>query len=208
MKQKPLFISFEGCEGCGKSTQSKLLQEWLSAMGIVSVLTREPGGTVAAEKIRSLILDQTVALEPKTQLLLHFAARREHVTNVILPALSRREVVICDRFTDSTMAYQAYGSGLNVELVSLLSEKFLDGVMPDLTFVLEMPVEIALQRASARRQVSDRYESLPQDFHQRVASGFSEIARLNPERCVVINADQDVDYIAQNIQSIVTQRLN
>jgi dTMP kinase len=146
MKQRSLFITFEGCEGCGKSTHSKLLSQFFSKNNINSVLTREPGGTAAAEKMRALLLDQNLSLEHSSELLLHFAARIEHVNNVIIPSLKENNVVICDRFYDSTIAYQHYGHGLNLEVMNQMHKIFLDNITPDITFLLDISDDVFFQR--------------------------------------------------------------
>lgn len=207
MKQKPLFITFEGCEGSGKSTQSKILYDALLAEGLQCVHTREPGGTKSAETIRGLLLDKELKLETKSQLLLHFVARLEHIHDVILPSLNQGKIVICDRYVDSTMAYQSYAGEEDPQLVKLLHEKFIDNLMPKITFIMDVPLETSLRRIKKKQNSSDRYENLDQKFHENIVYGFREIAKNNPKRCIMLDASQSIDVVSTIIFDKVSSLL-
>lgn len=191
------FISFEGGEGSGKSTHARRLADWLKAQGHDVVLTREPGGTPGAEEIRNLLVQGEAARwDPMTEALLHFAARRDHVTKVIKPAVARGAWVVTDRFVDSTLAYQGYGHGLGAEPIELLRKLVLGDFQPGLTLLFDVPVELGLQRAGKRNSADARYESMGEQFHVRVREGFLAIARAEPSRVTVIDSSQPVDDVA------------
>lgn len=203
------FITFEGGEGAGKSTQVRILAERLKQAGIEVVATREPGGSPGAEAIRALLVtgdpDRWSAV---SETLLMYAARRDHIERTIRPALERGAWVISDRFADSTMAYQGYGHGADRTMLGGLYDMAVGEFCPDLTLILDLPVEIGLARAASRRGTETRYESLPIAFHERVRAGFLDIAAVDPERCVVIDANRDIDTIAAAIAEAVTSRLD
>jgi dTMP kinase len=202
------FITLEGGEGAGKSTQIGLLKTWLEDRGKTVVATREPGGAPGAEMIRTLLVEGPVEKwDGPTEALLHFAARREHLRSTVWPALKIGSWVISDRFADSTRAYQGYGHGLDLATVERLYEVAVGDFRPDLTLILDLPIETGLARAAARRGTETRYESLPIAFHQRVKAGFLEIARREPQRCAVIDAAHDIDTIAATIARTVADRL-
>ena len=202
------FITLEGGEGAGKSTQIARLKSWLEGRGRAVVATREPGGSPGAEMIRKLLVEGPVERwDGTTEALLHFAARREHLRSTVWPALKRGDWVISDRFADSTRAYQGYGHGLDLAMLDGLYEAAVGAFRPDLTLVLDLPVETGLARAAERRGAETRYESLPRDFHERVRKGFLEIAKRDPKRCAVIDATRDIDTIAAAITHVVTDRL-
>jgi len=202
------FITLEGGEGAGKSTQIKLLATWLRERGIDVVQTREPGGAIGAERIRALLVTGDAdRWTPMAETLLHYAARADHLDRTIRPALAARRWVICDRFADSTMAYQGYGHGVPFEVIESLFKAVVGDSAPDLTVVLDLPVEQGLQRAAARAGPENRYEQMGVDFHNRLRSGFLAIARQNPQRCAVIDADRDIDAIQSDIQAEVQRRL-
>jgi len=200
------FFTFEGGEGSGKSTQAKLLQQAFEESGIESIFTREPGGTENAEIIRDLLLHSKADFYPITQLLLHNASRYEHVKDKIIPALRQGKVVVCDRFVDSTMAYQGYGHKLGKKFPALLHNMFMENVIPNLTFILDIDPKIGLERAKSRNQL-DNYEKLDFSFHTRVREGFLEIAKNAPNRCVVISADDSSKAIHQRIIEIINTAL-
>ncbi|NQU61182.1 MAG: dTMP kinase [Rhodospirillales bacterium] len=211
---KPLgnFITLEGGEGAGKTTQIKLLADGLKTAGIDTVTTREPGGAPAAEVIRSLLVEGDVERwQPMTEALLNYAARLEHVRETIEPALTDGRWVISDRFSDSTVAYQGFGHDLGRAKIERLHELVLGSFEPDLTFVLDLPVDEGLARAENRDgekgAKEDRYERMSQDFHQRLRDGFLDIARRNPERCAVIDATQSPDDVQKEIRSLINNRL-
>ena len=206
------FITLEGGEGAGKSTQlrrlAETLQEALRARGLQLVTTREPGGSPGAEEIRGLLVTgETGRWSPVTEALLHTAARRDHLERRVWPALEAGNWVLCDRFFDSTMAYQGYGLGLGRALVETLQTAALGGFRPDLTLILDIEVETGLRRAVARHGGEDRYERMDIGFHQRLRDGFLDIARREPERCAVVDADADLDTVQARIRDAVSSRL-
>jgi len=199
-----LFITLEGGEGAGKTTNLNVIVEELAAEGVPHKVTREPGGTELGEKLRELLLGAQTRLTDDTELLLMFAARAEHLQTVILPALSRGEWVICDRFTDSTYAYQGWGRGISLERISALEEWVQGGTRPDRTFLFDLPVEIGMQRARDRA-VLDRFEKENIDFMGRVRSGFLNLAECEPERIKVIRADRNPEQVAQEVRASVNE---
>jgi dTMP kinase len=201
------FITVEGGEGAGKSTQVRLLVEAFGRAGIDALATREPGGSSGAEAIRRLLLEgDTERWDAIGETLLFFAARRDHVARTIRPALDARKWVICDRFTDSTIAYQGYGRGLPLGELTALQRFALGDFRPDLTLILDLPVDEGLARA-ASRSAADRFERLDRVFHQRLRDGFLAIAKAEPERCAVIDASGNVDAVHRAIVATVTARL-
>lgn len=202
------FITLEGGEGSGKSTQAALLADDLSAAGRDVLLTREPGGAPGAEDIRGLLVTGSVGRwDPLTEALLHYAARREHVLGAIAPALDAGRWVVCDRFADSTLAYQGWGHGVSREIIAALHQAVVGDVCPDLTLILDLPVDAGLERAAARHGGEDRYERMDSAFHERLRKGFLEIARKEPARCAVIDATASVEAIRAEIRKTVGQRL-
>ena len=202
------FITLEGGEGAGKSTQIARLKTWLEGRGKSVVATREPGGSPGAEMIRKLLVEGPAERwDGITEALLHFAARRDHLRTTVWPALKRSAWVVSDRFADSTRAYQGHGHGLDLGMLERLYDVAVGDFRPDLTLILDLPIEVGLARAAARRGAETRYESLPIEFHQRVKAGFREIAKREPNRCVVIDAAQDIDTLAATIARTVGDRL-
>jgi len=199
------FITLEGGEGAGKSTQARRLAEALRARGEPVLLTREPGGAPGAERLRELLLSGEVAWSPPAETLLHFAARAEHVERAIRPALADGLIVVCDRFFDSTMVYQGFALGGDRAAIAALTA--LLGLPPDLTIVLDLDVPTAMARLAARGAASDRYERLGPAFFTRVRAGFLEVARSEPERCVVIDAAAGPDEVAARVWDAVAGRL-
>lgn len=209
-KQKNgLFITFEGCEGSGKSTQSKLLNKWFLKNNINAILTREPGGTKTAEKIRDILLNKDIKLEIGSQLLLHFASRIEHFYDLIKPSLSINTNVICDRFLDSTVAYQHYGHKIDLNLIYEIHKNLLENITPDITFVLDIDIETHSRRLAKRNASKDRYESLNEDFHLKVINGFRKIAENDKKRCCLIDSSNTVEHthniIVKKIQDYLTK---
>lgn len=201
------FISFEGGEGAGKSTQIRLLGEALEKTGHSVLLTREPGGSVGAEEIRSLLVTgESDRWTGMTEVLLHFAARADHLERVIRPALAAGTWVLCDRFVDSTMAYQGIAQGLGKDTVNTLSKLVVASTMPDLTLILDLPVEDGLARAGSRGGAEDRYEKMGQVFHQNLRQAFLDIAEGEPDRCKVIDATEEVDAVHRAIWSETAAR--
>jgi dTMP kinase len=208
MMQKALFISFEGCEGSGKSTQSKSLYNWLLSKNLKVFLTREPGGTDSAEVIRQILLNKHIKFDGVSQLLLHFVSRNEHVNEVIRPHLEQNYIVICDRYVDSTMAYQGYGSGISLNLIKDLHKSIISNLNPDLTFILNVSLEQCLRRIQKKQNIDDRYENLGQGFHENVAKGFLEIAKENPQRCVLLDASESIETTELAIQAHISKLLS
>jgi dTMP kinase len=200
-----VFITLEGGEGAGKSTQARLLAEHLAGRGIDVLLTREPGGSPGSERLRSLLLSGETDWSPPAEVLLHFAARAEHVECTIRPALAAGRWVVCDRFSDSTMAYQGYGQGADREMIARLAKMI--GLEPDLTLVLDVASGVAQSRLAARGGRADRYERMPAGFHDRVREGFLEIAIADPDRCVLISADGTEADVQGRIVAAASERL-
>jgi dTMP kinase len=200
-----LFIAFEGGEGAGKSTQVRALQEWLTAEGHVARATREPGGTPSGQAIREIVLDHAhAALSARAEALLYAADRAQHVHDVVRPALDAGEVVISDRFIDSSLAYQGAGRTIPLEDVRMLSRWATEGLQPDLTVLLDLPPEEGLARARGRA-VADRLESESLDFHQRVRQTFRALAEADAERYLVLDARRSPDELAAEIRAKVTK---
>lgn len=197
-----VFITMEGGEGVGKSTQARMLADRLRAAGATVTETREPGGTPVGDRIRALLLDPEAHMSPATELLLYEASRAEIVSAVIEPALARGEVVISDRFYDSTIAYQAYGRGLDVDLICALNWNATGGLRPDLTVYLAMPLEAAMPRAT--QGGADRMESESLAFHAKVLDGFEQIASGEPERVLRVDAGGSVEEVAGRVWDAVS----
>lgn len=194
------FITFEGGEGAGKSTQLKRLAARLQAQGREVVATREPGGSAGAEAIRELVLKGAAdRWSPVTETLLMYAARRDHVERVIRPALARGAWVVCDRFADSTRAYQGAAGGTDPALIAALERFILEGTRPDVTLIFDLPVALGLERAHARAGAEMRFESKGHAFHERLREGFLAIARAEPQRCVVIDAAGSPDEVEAKV---------
>jgi dTMP kinase len=210
------FITIEGLDGCGKSTQLGRLAEVLRAQGREVVLTREPGGTPAGEKIRGVILDsRTAGLSPRAELALMFAARAQHIDEVILPALETGRFVLCDRFTDSSEAYQGGGRKLGSEVVLALHRELCGGLLPDLTILMDSDVEASVARARRRNlaregaseQDENRFEQESRAFFQRVHDAYLAIARREPGRVLLVDARRPADVVHPEIVAAVRERL-
>ena len=201
------FIAIEGGEGAGKTTQVGLLAAALRRAGIRAQTTREPGGPPGAEAIRRLLLEgDNSRWDAVSEALLLVAARYDHVTRLIAPALAEGAWVVSDRFADSTLAYQGYGKGLALEELAILHRIALGDFAPDLTVILDLPVELGLARAAAR-SASDRFERLDREFHERVHRGFRQIAADNRRRCVLIDASGDAQAVHRAVRAVVTERM-
>lgn len=201
---KGKFISFEGIEGTGKSTQAKLLQQSLLGLGYEVILTEEPGGTLISLRIREVLLSvDHKNMKPLTELLLYNAARAQHIEEVILPALNRGAVVITDRFTDSTFAYQGYGRGIDLSLLESIDRIATDGLRPDMTMLLDLDVETGLKR-NRRINKTDRLELEDVEFHKRVRKGYHELAAKEPERIKVLDASGGIGELHTVIAKIIS----
>ncbi len=202
------FITFEGGEGAGKSTQLRRLAARLQAEGHEVVATREPGGSAGAESIRDLVLNGSAdRWSPITETLLMYAARRDHIERVIRPALDRGAWVVCDRFADSTRAYQGAAGGTDNRLIAALETHILEDARPDLTLVFDLPPQIGLARAHARAGAEMRFESKGEAFHHRLRDAFLAIARDEPQRCRLIDATAAIDDVEAAVWDAVTERL-
>ncbi|MBI5632244.1 MAG: dTMP kinase [Nitrospirae bacterium] len=205
---KGFFISLEGIEGTGKSTQTRLLTEYLQQGGRAVVRTAEPGGTAISLKIRELLLSlDSREMDPVTELLLYNAARVQHICEVIRPALAREEIVISDRFSDSTLAYQGYGRGIDHKMIDALDTIATKGMRPDLTILLDIDVETGLQR---NREINkrDRLELEDVAFHEKVRAGFLEMAAQEPERIRIIDCSAGLETVHQKIKDVVSTFLD
>jgi len=206
------FITIEGGEGVGKSTQIAALRDYLSARGVNVIVTREPGGTPRAERIRELLLEQSPEpMPPVCELLLMFAARATHVANVIEPALARGDWVVCDRFTDATYAYQGSGRGMDVRDIAMLEELVQGSLRPDLTILLDVCLDVSAARARQRNALSgsvDRFEGEQRAFFERVRTGYLQRARAEPGRFAVVDASGDRDIVANTIRTALGRFLD
>lgn len=200
------FITFEGTEGTGKTTQIRLLQEHLHLQGFSVLVTREPGGTRVGEQVRAVLLEQTsVPLDARAELLLMFAARAQHLAETVYPALRDGAWVLCDRFTDASYAYQGGGRGISDSDIKQIESVVHPGFQPDLTIVLACALETALQRVSSRGK-KDRFECEPRDFFERVHAAYLKLARRDPKRFAVIDAEPEIEEVALRIRQTVDSR--
>jgi dTMP kinase len=203
-----LFITFEGGEGAGKSTQAARLAGRIAETGREVIATREPGGSPGAEAIRALLVrGDADRWSPVSETLLMYAARRDHIERVIAPALGRGAVVICDRFADSTRAYQGAGGGAPMDLIRDLEAKVLGETRPDLTLIFDLPVEVGLKRAARRHDDETRFEAKGLAFHERLRAAFLDIAKAEPGRCAVIDAAAPEAAVARAVWAAVSARL-
>lgn len=199
---KGLFITFEGADGCGKTTQIKLLDEYLRAKGYQTLLTREPGSKGLGEKLREILLNYDGEVSPVAESFLFLADRAQHIDCIIKPALKKGIIVLCDRHTDSTLAYQGYGRGLDLEEIRKLNKIATSGLTPDLTIVLDVDIETSQARVGTEK---DRMESAGIEFFQRVRNGFLEIAKQEPERVKVINSADSIENIHKTVVELVAR---
>lgn len=203
------FITFEGIEGCGKSTQVKLAGSYLSEHRIPFITTEEPGGTPIGRRVREMLLNKTpydsAKMRAETELLLFFAARAQHVRDVIQPSLKDGRVVLCDRFSDATIAYQGFGRGLDTDLIRLINDFSSDGLKPGLTLLFDLPVEMGLKRAMERISsnegipAEDRFEREALEFHGRVREGYLSLARNEPDRFRIVDASKDIESVHHEV---------
>ena len=211
-KKKPFFVVFEGVEGCGKSYQSKKLLKNLKKKNIEALLTREPGGTKSAELIRNLILkdyfnkDSKEKFDKYTDTLLYLASRNEHIKNKIKPALKSKKIVICDRFTDSTLAYQFYGKKVNLNFINNAHKYILDGLKPDITFILKVSINASRKRL-AKRRTKNRYDNFAQHFYTKAQKSFLQIAK-GKKNYFVLDSSNNNDNLENKIFEIVCGYLN
>jgi dTMP kinase len=201
------FISFEGIEGSGKSTQLKLLAGYLRSKGHKVLETAEPGGTKIGHEIRQLLLNPQNAMDPLAELLLYYASRAQHIREVIYPAILQDTIVITDRFTDSTVAYQGYARGIDLTVINTLNEIVASEMKPFLTIMLDVDVEEGLRR-NRRAQKMDRFELETVEFHKRVQQGFHQIAKQEPDRVFVVDASRSKKEVAGEISGIVENKLS
>ena len=203
-----MFITFEGPEGSGKSSQITLLTAFLQEQGFVVVPTREPGGTPIGDQIRGVLHDvANTAMTPSAELLLYSASRAQLVGELVRPALARDEIVLCDRFADSTLAYQGYGRNLNLADLQTITQFATGGLKPDLTLLLDIDVERGLARRLNGGDEMNRLDLEQVSFHQRVRDGYYELALLESERWVIVDADRPIDDVQTELQQIVLERL-
>jgi len=212
-KKKSLFITFEGIEGSGKSFQSKKLYKNLKKLKIFPILTREPGGTSSAEKIREVILkdyfhpDSKEKFNKYTDTLLYLAARNEHIENKIKPALKKKKIIICDRFIDSTTAYQIYGKGVNKNFIKSIHKYILKGLKPDLTFILISNISKAIKRINIRKS-KNRYDKFSANFYRKVQKAFIKIGKSNTKRYVMLDNSKDTSEVEKIILKKIIKLLN
>jgi dTMP kinase len=209
-----LFITFEGIEGCGKTTQISLLKEYLEQKGYSVVATREPGGTQIGDSMRTILLDsRNTHIDIKTELLLYEASRAQHIKDVVRPALDKGSIVLCDRFTDATLAYQGYAQRINKDLIERLNQFATDNITPDFTILIDCPVEIGLKRAKKRGATvnqkinEDRFEEKNISFHQNVRLGYLQIAECNSNRIHIVDGREDVSTVQQGIRTVVLKKI-
>ncbi|MFA4889679.1 MAG: dTMP kinase [Candidatus Omnitrophota bacterium] len=203
---KGLFITFEGSEGCGKSTQSKLLCEFLKRKGFAVVFLREPGATRISEKIRDILLDgKNQAISAECEMLLYMAARAQIVSEVIKPELAKGKIVVCDRFLDSTLAYQGYGLGVNLAAIKYTGKFATQGIKPDLTIFLDLPLEIGLRH---RAKTQDRIEQRHLSYHKRVRAGYLKLIKLEPSRIKLVKVAESIAETQNRIRELVSRVLS
>lgn len=202
---KGLFITFEGADGCGKTTQSELVQKYLEEKGMHVVWTREPGAPGLGKKIRELLLYYDGDVAPMCEAFLFLADRAQHIEHTIKPAVEAGKIVVCDRHTDSTIAYQGYGRGEDIEQLKYLNNLATGSIKPDLTFVFDVSTEVAQTRVGNEK---DRMESAGIEFHKKVRQGYLEIAKQEPERVKVINADNTIEQVFEDTKKILDEFLN
>ena len=192
-----IFITLEGCEGSGKTTHSDILANYLKNSGYPVVRTREPGGTAFAESLRKLLLDPKSKISPLTELFLYEAARAQHITDIIIPSPEKGRVILCDRFTDATLAYQGYGRGLDKQMIELLNKIASRGIKPSLTIYLDISAGAGLKKARKLKKGTDRLEMETISFHNRVRKGYLALARKEPKRIKVIKVQKTIEDTAK-----------
>ncbi len=199
--KRGVLVTFEGIEGSGKTTQIKAVARWLRKKGLPVLTTREPGGTPLADRIRKILLTpKNKGMNPRTELFLYEVARRDHVLEKIRPAIKRRAVVLCDRFTDASVAYQGFGRGLSLRTIRSLNEAAADGIRPDVTFLFDLPVVSGLRRAQDRGKGLDRLEQEKQAFHEKVRQGYLTLARQEKKRFCILDGKKPRGEIFERIR--------
>ena len=198
--KKGLFITLEGADGCGKTTQLNLLKEYLTSKGYEIVVTREPGGKGLGEKLREILLNYDGEVSDRCEAFLYLADRAQNIDTIIKPAINSGRIVLCDRHTDSSVAYQGYGREQNIDNINMLNELAVNGVHPDLTIVFDIDTETSMERVGAEK---DRLESAGIEFHKRVRNGYLEIAKKNPQRIKVVDASQTIEDVQRDVIKIV-----
>lgn len=202
--KKGLFITFEGADGCGKTTQIKLVKDYFEKSGYEVVLTREPGAKGLGEKIREILLNYDGIVSDRCESFLFLADRAQNIDTIVNPAVEKGKIVLCDRHIDSTVAYQGYGRGLNLERINKLNLLATDGRVPDLTIVFDIDVETSMQRVGKEK---DRMESAGIEFHNRVRNGYLEIAKNEPERVKVVDGRESIEKVFENVKDLVNKTL-
>lgn len=202
--KKGLFITLEGADGCGKTTQLNLLKEYLTSRGYEIVVTREPGGKGLGEKLREILLNYDGEVSDRCEAFLYLADRAQNIDTIIKPAINSGKIVLCDRHTDSSVAYQGYGREQNIDNINKLNELAVNGVHPDLTIVFDIDTETSMERVGAEK---DRLESAGIEFHKRVRNGYLEIAKKNPQRIKVVDASQTIEDVQRDVIKIVEEVL-
>lgn len=208
-----MFITFEGTEGCGKTTQIRLLAEKLGSLGYSVVLTREPGGCHISDQIRAILLDaKNCAMTPETELLLYCAARSQHISEIIKPALLDGKIVLCDRFSDATLAYQHFARGVDRQKLENLNTFAVHGITPDLTLIIDGDVETCLARAKSRIHATsgpkeERFELESIAFHQKVRAGYQQLARENPHKKLMLDASKSIQQLSDDIIAVLLPRI-
>jgi len=208
MKNRGIFITFEGCEGCGKTTHSKAIKKYLVDKGFDVVLTHEPGSTTLGKQIRKILLSEKSVLSPNAELLLFAADRAQHVDSVIMPGLAEGKIVICDRYIDSTVAYQIGGRGLPEDMVRYLNAISSKGLIPDLTIFLDVNPEVGIKRVVKSSGKRDRFEMEKIAFHEKVRGAYLNIYKEDPGRVVVINSEKEIKTVQTEIRSAVDKLLD
>lgn len=202
--KKGLFITLEGADGCGKTTQLNLLKEYLTSKGYEIVVTREPGGKGLGEKLREILLNYDGEVSDRCEAFLYLADRAQNIDTIIKPAINSGKIVLCDRHTDSSVAYQGYGREQNIDNINMLNELAVNGVHPDLTIVFDIDTETSMARVGAEK---DRLESAGIEFHKRVRNGYLEIAKKNSQRIKVVDASQTIEDVQRDVIKIVEEVL-
>ncbi len=202
------FITFEGPEGCGKSTQLRLLASWLLARGVEPIVTREPGGTRIGEQVRALLHNPDhTEMTAETEILLYSAARAQHVAQVIRPALEAGQIVLCDRFYDSTFAYQGHGRGLSMEALRQITTFATRGLVPDLSLYLDVPPEVGLRRRETGGEEMNRLDREALAFHQRVREGYLALLKEEPARWRTVDATSSIEDVQMTVRSVVMETI-